>query len=368
MPKQMVRLDRSSRGSADASRDMTLDIVSYGRRGPGGRLRLGSDEIAQVQRTVGRVPEVMVKVSGGARDLGGVEAHLRYISRHGKLPLETDEGLAQQGRGAAREVVTDWQLELCRSQYKPKPAQGQKDTRAKLVHNIVLSMPAGTPPQKVLAAARVFARENFALQHRYATVLHTDQPHPHVHLVVKCEHEFEPGRRLYIRKDTLRQWREQFAALMREQGVAANATPRQVRGQVRKPYRDPIHHRLRALRAFAQLPVGERDRRRTPKASSVMRTKLEQVLRYLKAGRAASSGGQEKMRDTRREVLQDWHATAEILRKQGEAPLAAQVERFTVGMPAVQTDMQRLTDRWSEAKRGRALERANAQFLVPQAR
>ncbi|MCY1226207.1 hypothetical protein D9M69_723170 [compost metagenome] len=99
-----------------------------------------------------------------------------------------------------------------------------------------------------------------------------------------------------------------------------------------------------------------------------MRAKLEQVLRYLKAGRAASSGGREKMRDTRREVLQDWHATAEILRKQGEARLAAQVERFTVGMPAVQTDMQRLTDRWSEAERSRALERANAQFLVPQAR
>ncbi|MET3373349.1 hypothetical protein ABIC89_002411 [Variovorax boronicumulans] len=327
---------------------MTLDIVSYGRRGPGGRLRLGSDEIAQVQRTVGRVPEVMVKVSGGARDLGGVEAHLRYISRHGKLPLETDEGLAQQGRGAAREIVTDWQLELCRSQCKPKPAQGEKDTRAKLVHNIVLSMPAGTPPQKVLAAARVFARENFALQHRYAMVLHTDQPHPHVHLVVKCEHEFEPGKRLYIRKDTLRLWREQFAALMREQGVAANATPRQVRGQVRKPYRDPIHHRLRALRAFAQLPVGERDGRRTPKPSLVMRTKLEKVLRDYRAGRVAFDADQAKLRDTRQVVLEDWHATAEILRRQGEARLAAQVDRFTVGMPAVQTDDQRLTERWRD--------------------
>ncbi|MDT4852175.1 hypothetical protein FQZ97_863960 [compost metagenome] len=309
-----------------------------------------------------------MKVSGGGRDIGGVEAHLRYIGRHGKLPIETDEGLMPQGRGAAKEITADWQLELCRSQYKPRPAQGQRDTRAKLVHNIVLSMPAGTPPDKVRAAARVFARENFALQYRYAMVLHTDQPHPHVHLVVKCEHEFEPGKRLYIRKDTLRQWREQFAALMREQGVAANATPRQVRGQVRKPYKDPIHHRLRAQRAFAQLSIAERAGRKVPKPSTVMRAKLEQVLRYLKAGRAASSGGREKMRDTRREVLQDWHATAEILRKQGEARLAAQVERFTVGMPAVQTDMQRLTDRWSEAERSRALERANAQFLVPQAR
>jgi hypothetical protein len=48
----------------------------------------------------------------------------------------------------------------------------------KLVHNIVFSMPHGTPPQKLLAAARHFAQEKFALQHRYAMVLHTDHDHP----------------------------------------------------------------------------------------------------------------------------------------------------------------------------------------------
>jgi hypothetical protein len=347
---------------------MALDIVSYGRRGPGGGLRLGAGEIAQIQRTVGRAPEVMVKVSGGGRDVGGVEAHLRYIGRHGKLPLETDEGLAQQGRGAAREIATDWQLELCRSQYKPKPAQGQKDTRAKLVHNIVLSMPAGTPPEKVLAAARVFARENFALRYRYAMVLHTDQPHPHVHLVVKCEHEFEPGKRLYIRKDTLRQWREQFAALMREQGVAANATPRQVRGQVRKPYRDAIHHRLRALRTFGQLPPSDRAKHQSPKTSTFMRAKLESVLQVLRSGRGALDAGQEAMQGTRREVAVDWRATADALRRQGEGDLAAQVDRFVARMPPVRTDARRMADRWREAGRRRALGRADAKSPEPHVR
>jgi hypothetical protein len=84
MPKQTVRLGRSSRGSAGASRDMALDIVSYGRRGPSGTLRFGADQIAQIQRTVGRTPEVIVKVSGGGRDVGKVGADLRYIGRHGK--------------------------------------------------------------------------------------------------------------------------------------------------------------------------------------------------------------------------------------------------------------------------------------------
>ncbi|BEP51477.1 hypothetical protein GmRootV116_51730 (plasmid) [Variovorax sp. V116] len=361
MPKRTAGIGRSSRGPADTPRDMTLDIVSYGRRGPSGQLRLGADQIAQIQRTVGRTPEVMVKVSGGGRDIGGVEAHLRYIGRHGKLPIDTDEGLVQQGRGAAKEITADWQLELCRSQYKPRPAPGQKDTRAKLVHNIVLSMPAGTPPDKVLGAARVFARENFALQYRYAMVLHTDQPHPHVHLVVKCEHEFEPGQRLYIRKNTLRQWREQFAALMREQGVAANATPRQVRGQIRKPYRDAIHHRLRALRTFGQLSPSDRTGHRPPKTSSFMRAKLENLIQALRSGRGAVDNGQEQMRNTRRAVVADWRATADALRRQRKADLAAQVDHFVERMPDIQTDSQRLADHWKEQIRRRTPDRDNAQ-------
>ena len=84
-------------------------------------------------------------------------------------------------------------------------------------------MPSPTPPDKVLAAARVFAREKFAGQHRYAMVLHTDQQNPHVHLVVKAE-EIN-GHGLYIDKPMLRAWREDFARAMRQQGIAANPTP-----------------------------------------------------------------------------------------------------------------------------------------------
>lgn len=45
---------------------------------------------------------------------------------------------------------------------------------------------------RVLAAAKVFARERFGAKHRYAMVLHTHQRHPHVHLVVKAEREDQP--------------------------------------------------------------------------------------------------------------------------------------------------------------------------------
>jgi hypothetical protein len=39
-----------------------LDLVSYGRRGPGDRHHLMPAQIEQITRTVRRTPEVMVKI------------------------------------------------------------------------------------------------------------------------------------------------------------------------------------------------------------------------------------------------------------------------------------------------------------------
>jgi hypothetical protein len=116
----------------------------------------------------------------------------------------------------------------------------------------------------VLAAAQCFARENFALSHRYAMVLHdpaTDPKHektesgknPHVHLVVKAVSE--SGERLYIRKDTLQTWREQFALALRVQGIEANATPAALRGKTKSSAKGAIHQhqeRLEKWRTGAQ--------------------------------------------------------------------------------------------------------------------
>lgn len=59
--------------------DPLLDIVSYGR---GGR-PFTPDQKELIARTVRRVPEVMVKVSGGARTIAGVEQHVAYIGGRG---------------------------------------------------------------------------------------------------------------------------------------------------------------------------------------------------------------------------------------------------------------------------------------------
>jgi len=295
--------------------EFSLDIVSHGRRGSTPILRLSNEQIEQVARTVRRTPEVMVKVSGGARDVAGAKAHFNYIGRHGKLAIETDEGRELLGKGAGAALVADWNLDLSKGQYRPKPDDGGADTRPKAVHNIVLSMPKGTPPQAVLVAARKFAREHFALQYRYAMVLHTDQSHPHVHLVVKAEHEFEPGKRLYIRKATLRQWREDFAAFLREQGVAANATPAPLRGRVRTGKKDPIHQRLKSLAAFEAMPEETKRLRKRPEDSTFMRAKVQAVAKEIERGRLAAEPGRSRLEDTHRLVRRDWLAAATLRRE-----------------------------------------------------
>lgn len=172
----------------------------------------------------------MIKVTGGGgAGSAAVKRHLSYINRKGELEVETDDGERLRGAGSDLRLLKDWDLDL--EQHRKRSDLFAVDGRKapKLVHKLIFSMPAGTPPDKVLSAVRVFARGEFGLKHRYAMVLHTDEPRPHVHVVVKAVSE--DGLRLNIRKATLRGWRQEFARHLREQGIAANATERWVRGE-----------------------------------------------------------------------------------------------------------------------------------------
>src|SRR3984957_19265746 len=204
-----------------------FDLFSFARRGPGRRDHLSPGEIHQVARTVRRTPEVMVKVlPKSASTLKAVHKHLAYIGRKGELDLETDEGERLRD---GHDLPEDWDLDLDEYRRKSDLTATRGREPARLVHKVIFSMPAGTQPAKVLAAVKNFAREEFALKHRYAMALHTDTDRPHVHVVIKAVGE--QGQRLHIRKATLREWRTEFARHLRELGVAANATPRYVRGE-----------------------------------------------------------------------------------------------------------------------------------------
>lgn len=183
-------------------------------------------------------------------------------------------------------------------------------------------MPPGTPPQKVLAAVRNLAREEFYGQHRYALALHTDEPHPHVHLVVKAISE--QGVRLNIKKATLRHWRSQFASHLRVLGVAANATERAVRGEIRAARKDGI---------FRASLRGE---------SSYEREHAEGVARELSNGGLRASPGKATLLETRASILLGWRRVAERLSTQGERHLATEIATYTARMVPPQTDQERL--------------------------
>jgi len=300
-----------------------LDIFSAGRAGPPGSIQFTPAQVEQIVRTVRRAPEVMVKVTGGGIRRGAVAAHLSYISRKGQLEIETDEG-ERIDKKAQQALLRDWHLELSPGQYR-KAKDGKPPPRAvKLTHNIVLSMPKPTPPDKVLAAAKAFAREKFALKHRYALVLHTHQEHPHVHLVVKAEGA--DGRRLHIDKAMLREWRQDFARLMRAQGIAANATPRTVRGQSKWAERDAAY----------------RTRRRG--SSYALRARVDSIAQELATTRTIHDPAHKKLAETRKAVLAGWEGVAAALDAQGQIELAGDVRYFAKHLPPVRTDRERLAE------------------------
>lgn len=312
-----------------------LDIGSYGRLGPQRRDRLSPAHVAFIARTVGRTPEVMVKMlNQGGQGLGAVARHFKYLDREGELPIHTDQGEELQGKRTAGELIEDWDLELearrpTTADHKPR----QKGKAPKLVHKVLFSMPAGTPPEKVLAAVKGFAREEFGAKHRYAMVLHTDEPHPHVHLVVKAMGY--DGRRLNIRRDTLRGWRREFARHLRVRGVAANATERVVRGVTKPQKRDGIY---RAERRQASTHW----KQRTAAVAGEMTP----------GGEIRPEPAKAQLLATRLDVVRGWNGVADDLARQGHAELALEVRRFVTQLPAVRTEREWTRDRILEQVKG----------------
>lgn len=309
-----------------------LDIASYARRGPGRRDRMSPAEVQQIARTVNRTPEVMVKVlSGGGQDLGAVGRHFDYLGRAGVLDLETDDGERMKGKGTEKALLENWDLDLDSDRRLAELSSANGRQPPKLIHKLMFSMPPGTPPDKLQSAVRNLAREEFALRHRYVMVLHTDEPHPHVHMVVKAVSEH--GVRLNIRKATLREWRREFARHLREQGVAANATERVVRGQTSTPKKDGIYRAMRR---------GD---------SSHMRERVLEAVALAGKGIRQAESGKSKLIATRTEMVKGWRALVGQLVQEGHAALARHVSQFVEKLPPPLTEKEQLAQRISEHSR-----------------
>jgi type IV secretory pathway VirD2 relaxase len=187
--------------------------------------------LSKARRVAKRSPEVLVKITGFGKGASHVRAHLSYITRNAKLTLETERGDVLRDKDAVKELFDQWTTDIDNS----RRHKNQRDTL-----HLVLSMPEGTPETAVRNAARAYAKRTFASNHEYVFALHTDEPHPHVHLTVKMR-GFD-GKRLNPRKADLQSWREAFARDLRDQGIEAEATPRLVRGAVRKAENSIVRH------------------------------------------------------------------------------------------------------------------------------
>jgi hypothetical protein len=110
--------------------------------------------------------------------------------------------------------------------------------------------------------------------------------------------------------------------MMREQGVAANATPRVARGRNKGSTKDPIY---RAQRRGA---------------STALRDNVASVVKELKETGTVRDPGRKKLVETRKAVVDSWMRAANILDRQGEISLAGDVRYFVKHLPPVLTERE----------------------------
>ena len=281
---------------------------------------------ATLARVVRRAPEVMVKITGRTRDAGHLKRHLDYISRNGRVTLEGPDGERLEGRGAVRDLAADWAAELA---VEPR----RRDAPVSL--SIILSMPAGTDAFRLHDAARAFAAATFADRQPYVFALHTDQPHPHVHLTVRMLGR--DGARLNPRKADLQAWREALARALRDRGVEAEATPRRARGVVRKAERMPVRKlRERFMAGSGPLP-----------------RVLAEAARAALAEGADGGPWRATLRERQLKIRRALVAEALALGRSDRASdrtEAALIVRFVRDLPPVETQGERIVRRLGRAR------------------
>jgi hypothetical protein len=267
--------------------------------GQGGLVRT---DRARLERIVARVPEVMVKITGRTKGAQHLLSHLAYITRDGRLPAETEEGIVLTGREGLGDLQARWIDDVA--------LDNRRRSDGTVSVNMILSMPPGTDPTKVRDAVRAFALDAFEGRHDFAFVQHDDEAHPHVHLTVRALGY--DGRRLNPRKADLHHWRERFAEELRLRGVAAEATPRRARGRVRKAE----HGAVRAIRERGVVPRVDRLAREAIVREARWEGALERPWETRTAERQAAIRGQ-------------YRATATELAQSSEPSDRALADRIT---------------------------------------
>jgi len=214
-------------------------------------------------------PQSFVKVirNGGTTNAKGMKAQMNYLTQKGEVELE----LSDLYFGAKLEKE-EWD-ELIESWDVTGINKGDFDK----THHIVVSFPHHTDRDAAKRVGRAWAAEmfssgNYGDVYDYYTAYHTDQQHPHMHIVVN-RRGMEHGNWLSIHREgafnytTFRDVQVQLAA---EEGINLQATSRYSRGVSDRPFPDaeyrraeregrepkaPSHSPISAMRAAASIAL-----------------------------------------------------------------------------------------------------------------
>ena len=263
-----------------------------------------------------------------------VAAHIDYISRNGKIELETSDGELISGKEAASAFSQEWLIS-----HDEDRKNGFASDRTRITTSMVMSMPAKVNAEAVKDAVRSLAEEEFGGRHDYVMALHTDTKHPHVHLTVRTVgHD---GVRLNLRKADLQHLRDQFAERLRQRGIEAEATPRHARGVTKKSERMAVY----------------KVRRKPDRTVRTDEAKRAEVDRDLNAhgGRLPDYPWDRALYSRRNRVINTYMKAATALARSDDPDdqaIARDTERFLGRMTSLTTERARMASEASQERVG----------------
>ncbi len=198
--------------------------------GPGGPYRRSggsSTALARSLRIAQRRPQAILKITryghGGHKILG----HIHYVSRHGRLTLEDENGEQIEGTRVPRQRVQLWAEQAGVGMGEPDAA---KQRNRRVTAHFILDAGATANPEALTKTVRQFLADRFGKDgHEYFFVRHDDTKQPHVHVVLNLMNG--QGKRLHTSVAEVQSWRESFAEIARKNGIDVDATRAWERGK-----------------------------------------------------------------------------------------------------------------------------------------
>jgi len=313
--------------SAAASRPSVQAKHAFG---GGNQARMSGRAVMTMDRTSRRVPEVMVRITGRQHGGGHVLANFAYISRlgHGpekELGLETSDG----------EVLRDGRdMQILAQDWHEWEMDGDARRKGATSISMILSMPTGTDPEKLKAAAVDFARQEFA-NRSWVAGLHVDRDHPHVHITI-ARRDLD-GRRFHPDRDDLFRWRQRFAEKLRDRGIEANATPTRARGL------DPTHEHIAVQKMRDKGQVPRIDVSRADRAQRLLDQGIADPVKSILATRQAT------VRATYMQSITELSASPSF----ADQVVAQSLEKFVASLPEPEANSARAMREADERRRAR---------------